>query len=608
MTVSFVEDLRLKELAPVKLLLFLQSAGDMALYPFFTLHMRSLGINLTEIGIQYAISPVATLIATPLLGLLVDRVGHLRQILSLSLIICAIIGALIVMIPKISQLPECVLRGDELTTSCPSVGSLSGRFLNLTLPECLKQKSLASSESSLSTGRGLEKTITTSRSLALLSLINCRVYCNNNNSQLCLYFESDGNYCFNLEPNSSHRSGKYPSFTSEPLTIALSPDSDQLFIANQRNVEASLHTVSHNSKTYLDLTCRSSDRCDVRCPLISQNAIPHHYQNIVPDPGSKRLTFWLYLVLRVALFVTVATEMSLVKATILTLVDKNKTEYGYQRVWASIANVFIPPLTGIAMDRAREAGSGDFLPCFIVYCSFKLTMALVTVFIKLDIKPPATNVMSKLNQLIRSREVVIFLFYVTFIGSTWGFIETFIALFLEELNASRFAMGLCSTVAALSGIPFSIYAGFFERRLGHITILVIGLMVYSVRLLGYSFANNALMVLGFEALEGITTTLMLITITTYASSLSSLDLLTTMQATWAALHFSVGRAMGSMVGGFLFDRFGSRRAYQMWSVACIVAASMYLLLYFTCLRSGKVKKIEEDEKKKPSHVNGDKIF
>ena len=47
----------------------------MALYPFLTLHMKSLGISITEIGIQFAISPIACLVATPLVGLIADKIG-----------------------------------------------------------------------------------------------------------------------------------------------------------------------------------------------------------------------------------------------------------------------------------------------------------------------------------------------------------------------------------------------------------------------------------------------------------------------------------------------------------------------------------------------------
>lgn len=53
-----------------------QFTGDMALYPFLTLHMKSLGISITEIGIQFAISPIACLVATPLVGLIADKIGE----------------------------------------------------------------------------------------------------------------------------------------------------------------------------------------------------------------------------------------------------------------------------------------------------------------------------------------------------------------------------------------------------------------------------------------------------------------------------------------------------------------------------------------------------
>lgn len=219
-------------------------------------------------------------------------------------------------------------------------------------------------------------------------------------------------------------------------------------------------------------------------------------------------------------------------------------------------------------------------------------MAVVTLFIRLDIKPPAVNIWSKVFKLLRNKEAAIFLIFVTFIGSTWGFIETFIALFLEELNSSRFVMGMSISIAAFSGIPFTIFAGSIERRIGHVSILIIGILVYALRLVGYSFAPNAYVVLAFESLEGVTTTLLLITITTYASTLSSTDLLATMQATWAALHFSVGRALGSVVGGYLFESFGSRASYQIWAIVCLVAGTIYTALHMVYLKGKEQRRRE----------------
>lgn len=217
-------------------------------------------------------------------------------------------------------------------------------------------------------------------------------------------------------------------------------------------------------------------------------------------------------------------------------------------------------------------------------------MAVVTLFIQLDIKPPSVNILSKVYKLLRNKEAAIFLFFVTFIGSTWGFIETFITLFLEELNSSRFVMGVSLSVGAISGIPFTIFAGSIERKIGHVNILIIGILVYGLRLVGYSFAPNAYIVLIFESLEGVTSTLLLITITTYASTLSSTELLATMQSTWAALHFSVGRALGSVIGGYLFSGFGSRRAYQIWAITCLIAGTIYTVIHMVYVKSKEQKR------------------
>ena len=598
-TISLIEDFKIKELASVKVLLFLQSAGDMALYPFFTLHMKSLGISMTDIGIQFAVTPLATLIATPLVGLLADKIGNFRRMLSIALVICACIAYLLLYVPKINTVLECVHNGQSVRMECPKTGSVADRdrYFELTLPNCLKPITDTKSEpgNELAIGNGKYRNFKPANSMPmeLITFAGCSVSCESSPGSLCLYYESDGNYCFGLDSRSSK------PFRPDSLVIKLSPNSELIGNYSTPRMDATLHTVTYNGNTYLDLTCKTngSANCYVDCPLNKPGMIPHFKQRKIPEPSSLRLTFWMYLVLRVSLIVVIATEMSLLKAAILTLVAKNNSEYGYQRLWSSMAVVFVPPLTGIVMDKLKKSGDIDaFVPCFIVYCSFKLIMAVVSFFIDLNIKPPAMELWGKLSKLLRNKEVAILLFYVTFIGSTWGFIETFIVWYLEELNASRFLIGLSFSISAISGIPFNIYAGTIERRIGHVMILIIGIMVYAIRLIGYSFAPNAFVVLAFETLEGITTTLLIVTITTYAAILSTHELLATMQAAWAALHFAVGRALGSVVGGFLFENLGAHQAYQVYALACIVAGTSYTFIYIFYLK-GKESKRRSDSVK-----------
>ena len=106
----------------------------------------------------------------------------------------------------------------------------------------------------------------------------------------------------------------------------------------------------------------------------------------------------------------------------------------------------------------------------------------------------------------------------------------------------------------MAGIPFTIIAGWMVRKIGHVPILVIGLVTYMARFMLYSFSTTAVHVLAIELLEGVTTFLMIVTITTYSRLLSTEDLVATTQATWAALHFSAGRAIGSATGGYMMER------------------------------------------------------
>lgn len=188
-------------------------------------------------------------------------------------------------------------------------------------------------------------------------------------------------------------------------------------------------------------------------------------------------------------------------------------------------------------------------------------MALICVFVNLDGKPPSMKVWSKLGNLLQRPEVSLFLFFCGLIGCVWGFIETFITWLLEELHASRTLIGLNMTIAALVGIPFNLFAGQFEKRFGHVPIIIFGIFVYAIRCIGYSFATQAYQVILFEVLDGITTTLLIVTMTTYASKLSSTDLIATMQAAWAAMHFSVGRSLGSLIGGVLMENLGPSMTY-----------------------------------------------
>lgn len=94
-------DLKLKQLIPIKILFFVISAGKSIIYfslsylngltlflccftaigvilPYMTLHMRSLGITVEEIGIIYGIVPFAAILAPSAMGMIADKIGNFK--------------------------------------------------------------------------------------------------------------------------------------------------------------------------------------------------------------------------------------------------------------------------------------------------------------------------------------------------------------------------------------------------------------------------------------------------------------------------------------------------------------------------------------------------
>lgn len=48
------------------------------LYPYLTIHMRELGINVEETAIMSAITPVIAMVMPPMAGMVADRVGNFK--------------------------------------------------------------------------------------------------------------------------------------------------------------------------------------------------------------------------------------------------------------------------------------------------------------------------------------------------------------------------------------------------------------------------------------------------------------------------------------------------------------------------------------------------
>ncbi|XP_072758531.1 uncharacterized protein [Anoplolepis gracilipes] len=106
------KDFHQKELMPLKLIFFVQASTLYVLYPYLTVHMRELGINVEETAIMSSITPLVAVIMPPLAGMLADRIGNFRILLSVFSIFGGLAALLLLLVPTgriIVNFPENII-------------------------------------------------------------------------------------------------------------------------------------------------------------------------------------------------------------------------------------------------------------------------------------------------------------------------------------------------------------------------------------------------------------------------------------------------------------------------------------------------------------------
>ena len=88
---------------------------------------------------------------------------------------------------------------------------------------------------------------------------------------------------------------------------------------------------------------------------------------------------------------------------------------------------------------------------------------------------------------MRNCEVVVFLVMMMFAGVFWGFIEGFLFWFLDDIGASKLEMGWTVTIGMVTSLPFLVFSGPITDMVGHINVIILGMVAYFVRMVVYSF-------------------------------------------------------------------------------------------------------------------------
>ena len=170
-------------------------------------------------------------------------------------------------------------------------------------------------------------------------------------------------------------------------------------------------------------------------------------------------------------------------------------------------------------------------------------------------------------------EVLAFLFAFLMAGIMWGYLENFLFWHLEDLGATKFLMGISLAVGTIAGVPLTMFSTLIIQGLGHRKIVVLAIVLYAIRMFGYSELTKVF--LAFEVAKPFCTTLLLISVMTFVKDNAPLTTIATMEAIFGSTYFGVGRGLGGLFGGFSIEAFGNVQSFRIFGVVALVSAVLY---------------------------------
>ncbi|XP_076359183.1 major facilitator superfamily domain-containing protein 6-like isoform X2 [Tachypleus tridentatus] len=579
-----------RALIPLKIILFCWYGAAACLLPYLTIHMKQIGISLSETALMYTVLPATQVVGPPLASLVADKMGHYTPVLLIALIVTSVTSTALLFVPPAPPSHE----------QPPSLHLLCGP--NFGSPQIIVDKCWE---------YGACDRIGYNTTLAV-HFVDCLVDCRTSGWEKALESMNSADLCFNDHLGQVCHLVEVNNTLSENFTFSVHL-TEPVFSAVGPSCIYSVMAVEWNSRLFHEVTCpiimqefENTDNCTLRC-LFDELEVPDN-STIISDHifsdkkceinrGRRMLTLWVYFILRVLFQIFLAICFSLLDATTLVMVGQYREHYGQQRFWTILATAIFSPISGILIDLiSNKNGYPDYCPAFYLFNGFALLTALITWVLDIPMAMPLKNVMKNFKKLFHLREVVVFLGVVLFLGMVWGFIESFLFWYLLDLGSSKYLLGLTLTTGAIIGLPFLHNYSGLVKKIGKVNILIFAFLIYCIRCIGYSYINSPWWCLLFEAMEAFTYHLMWGAVSTYSATLVPKGLLATVQGCVGSLHYGLGKGVGSLVGGHIMNAIGARLAFRYIGIGAGIVGLLYGILYYCFL--SRFQEAEEERKRK----------
>ncbi|XP_028404503.1 major facilitator superfamily domain-containing protein 6-like [Dendronephthya gigantea] len=306
---------------------------------------------------------------------------------------------------------------------------------------------------------------------------------------------------------------------------------------------------------------------------------------IVYDKNELRTLFYIFLILIVVGEIFEAPSFIMIDTALIQKLGDKCHDYGKTRCFGSMGYGLASFGVGAVLDTTRYIYCGremnDYMVIFYFFVAFMIiglifVLALIT-FKYNENSTSCDSSIFKVYKLCFSAKYATFLLTVWFMGIGNGGQVTFINWYLEDLGASKFMMGLATTIRSMAVIVGFFLSGVLINRLGELPSVFWSLVAFAVIFFGYSNLVNPWLVIPLEILQGFVYALSWATCIVYLSAVTPDDGAATMQSILQGIYWGLGTGIGAILGGVLINQYGIISAYRIGGTATIVVTFFFVI-------------------------------
>ncbi|XP_076762676.1 sugar baby transporter isoform X1 [Xylocopa sonorina] len=544
-----------KELLPIKAHYFLFNAATGPVVPFLPTIAKQLGFSGFLVGTIYTILPISGLIAKPLFGGLADKFKIHKILFLIFQVVVAISMFTIHFIPKIDT------KNVVLTCNGKAFFEICSRN---EFSEEIKYNVTTNSHVNVS----CQVSCQASKKMYTELCSNWKVskFCDLVNSSSILDTDTfDFTSTFDTYMDIYMRKCMYVDISSAKFSDI------ELHKPFCTNYVRTLCTVTcHNNPIFNQLFYEAE---------VSQNSIQNStYQ------------FYSFLWATIISWIGMAVVVSIADAICFNLLgNERRKEYGKQKMWGSIGFGIFGISAGYLVDVFSKGQLQKDYTC-IFYIMLVTMIFDIIVSATLRKKNPEysedePSILWELFTIFKEGNLLAFGWWCIGAGMCTSVVWNFLFWYTEDLASSseitrlKTLQGLLTGVQCFLGeLPFNFISGTVLRKLGHLNVMSLVLLMYAIRFMAYSVVSNPWYFLIIEILHGPSLGLCWPTMVSYGDKITPSGTKATIQGFIGAVFEGIGVSSGSLICGWLMDTYGGGTTLRVFSVGALLWLSSFWLI------------------------------